>query len=75
MDMNETFSLMKKLGLPVPPMSTKEELEKLNIFSEETQHKYGKSFSEVIDFINYDPEKNKELFNSIQECIKQTWGL
>jgi benzoyl-CoA reductase/2-hydroxyglutaryl-CoA dehydratase subunit BcrC/BadD/HgdB len=75
MDIHETFSRMKKLGLIVPPMSTKEEQEELNKFAEKIRNDFQKSLPEIVDVLENDPVHNTNLSKSLQEGIKRTWNM
>ena len=75
MDIYEIFSRIKKLGITVPPMSTKEEQEKLQKFVEEIRNDLEKPLSEIVELLENDPQKNIDLSNAIQASIKKKWGL
>jgi hypothetical protein len=75
MDVYEIADLMKKLGMSVPSTFTKEGEKKLHEVSEEFKNKFQNSLPDILNILVKEPEKNKELLNSVQETLKEKFGL
>jgi hypothetical protein len=71
----ELFDYMKRLGLPVPLLSTKEEQDKIEIFANTIKQDCGMPLPEVVEQIEKNKAQNAEMEKSLHEGIKKTWGL